>query len=309
MHFLPEEVKKNKCKVCDKSFKSQKLLHAHLKEHKLIMAEYYTKYFPRYNLLTRDPLPFKRINNYFLKDFETRAQFSKWLTKANEKTRKEYITNVFLREKEYKNLKHAPNYIDLTFHPRLISMEEVKEYCGSYYKLMENCGLNVFYDKKLPEGFLEEVPRRTMQIDTREQNPLFFENSISEKINYGDYCFVGESISVERKSLQDLIGTLTQGYERFDSEIKRCIENDGYMFIVTECDLLDIKNYNKNNRFKINTNALYIKIRDLTEKYREHIQFVFSGSREVSQELIPKLLHFGKGLQKVDLQYFLSYVD
>ena len=58
-----------KCKECGQEFKSERSLHAHLKKHGLTMGEYYTKHFPRYNLLTKDPLPFKNKADYFSKDF------------------------------------------------------------------------------------------------------------------------------------------------------------------------------------------------------------------------------------------------
>ena len=36
-----------KCVICNKEFEQEKQLHAHLKAHKMRMAEYYQTYFPR----------------------------------------------------------------------------------------------------------------------------------------------------------------------------------------------------------------------------------------------------------------------
>ena len=40
-----------KCKVCGAEFKTEKSLHAHLKAHKMYVADYYVKHYPRYNKL------------------------------------------------------------------------------------------------------------------------------------------------------------------------------------------------------------------------------------------------------------------
>jgi hypothetical protein len=47
-------------------------------------------------------------------------------------------------------------------------------------------------------------------------------------------------------------------------------------------------------------------MRELQRQYSDCCQFVFSGSREKSQELTPKLLVMGKKLWKTDMQYFWS---
>ena len=64
-----------------------------------------------------------------------------------------------------------------------------------------------------------------MLVDSREQSPLMFENYASEPatLTTGDYSLKGmESLfSVERKSISDLTGSLTQGRERFTRELER----------------------------------------------------------------------------------------
>lgn len=309
MIFLPTDVVNNKCRVCGEVFDSRVKFHRHLKKHNLILAEYYTKYYPKYNLLTREPIPFKKLEQYFLSDFENKEELVVWLQKKDPKTQKEYIIDLLLKEKEYKQLKYAPNYIDLYFSKRIPDMDILKVLCGSYYKLCERAGLKVFYDKKLPENFFSEKISQKIQIDSREQKPIKFQNSFVQKINYGDYCFKDFDVSVERKSLPDFIGTITQDLERFKSEINRCVDNNGYMFILVDETISNIYNYNENNRYKININALYAKIRYLTEEYRENIQFIFSGGRQNSKILIPRLLYFGKELKNVDFQYFLENVS
>ena len=60
------------------------------------LADYYTKHFPRKNLLTGDLLPFKNKADYFDKDFSTYSQLLKWChrtTPENAKKLLEFLTS------------------------------------------------------------------------------------------------------------------------------------------------------------------------------------------------------------------------
>ena len=81
-----------KCEVCGQEFKTDRSLHAHLKKHNLTVAEYYTQYYPKKDLLTGDPLPIKNKDQYFSKDFLTRARMHKWAaSNENQEEVKNYI--------------------------------------------------------------------------------------------------------------------------------------------------------------------------------------------------------------------------
>lgn len=76
----------------------------------------------------------------------------------------------------------------------------------------------------------KEVPKPTVLVDTREQQPLSFhrfKNWVGgvrrATLNTGDYSVEGMEglITLERKSLPDLIGTLMHGRTRFISECER----------------------------------------------------------------------------------------
>ncbi|MCY2990928.1 MAG: hypothetical protein NTY19_24090 [Planctomycetota bacterium] len=64
-------------------------------------------------------------------------------------------------------------------------------------------------------------------IDTREQTPLDLSQlqTITAALSTGDYSIVGlESVvSIERKSLSDLLGCIGQERERFDREVMRLL--------------------------------------------------------------------------------------
>lgn len=79
---------------------------------------------------------------------------------------------------------------------------------------------------KLRETRKKPKPRPYVLIDTREQRPLRFAPELevdcgSATLPAGDYSVRGFTayVALERKSVSDLIGTLTKGRERFEAEL------------------------------------------------------------------------------------------
>ena len=77
----------------------------------------------------------------------------------------------------------------------------------------------------------------TIIIDTREQLPLSFEGfqTKSEMLEVGDYSIEGltNSVSVERKSLPDLLMCMTSGRERFEKELLK-LRGFRHAFVLVE---------------------------------------------------------------------------
>lgn len=69
------------------------------------------------------------------------------------------------------------------------------------------------------------IPLPLLVVDTREQRPLTFTHLAAERgtLATGDYSVDGlhSRFAVERKSVPDLVGSLTQGRERFFRELER----------------------------------------------------------------------------------------
>ena len=81
-------------------------------------------------------------------------------------------------------------------------------------------------------------------VDTREQLPYRFQTeSETGTLPTGDYSLVGAEhlISIERKNVDDLIGCLTSGRERFERELHRGRALD-YFALVIEASLSDLSN-------------------------------------------------------------------
>ena len=81
-------------------------------------------------------------------------------------------------------------------------------------------------------------------IDTREQLPYVFDCETELKtLKTGDYSLVGGEhlISIERKSADDLVGSLTAGRERFEKELHRGMALQ-YFALVVESSLMNLSN-------------------------------------------------------------------
>lgn len=128
--------------------------------------------------------------------------------------------------------------------------------------------------------------------DTREQAPLVFKHkSIKEVIikglNIGDYGGVTDSgfefpMVFERKSIGDLYGTLSQGYERFKKEIERAKVNNKQIIIIVENNLsrvLQGTGYSQRT-----PESLVYQI--FTILVRHGVQTVFCKDREETAEYI-----------------------
>ncbi len=86
-------------------------------------------------------------------------------------------------------------------------------------------------------------------VDTREQAPLVFKHTaikevVRKGLNVGDYGAMFDDFQIpivfERKSIPDLYGTLSKGYERFKREIERAKEQNLQLIIIVEGNLLKV---------------------------------------------------------------------
>lgn len=298
------------CKICSEQFESEKKLHMHLRSHKITLAEYYTKYYPRNNLLTKEPLPFKNKEQYFDRDFANRKQLLDWCAKTPDAQVKEYILELLDRRIKRKELKFGPSHVELKTSD-MPTVDLYQKHFGSYSKACDLVGVKPLFSTRLPDEWQNPVPDDVkIFIDTREQQPLEFDNSESLKLDFGDYA-VGSNhydyTYVDRKSETDFKSTLSKNsLNRFRAELQRTKDFDSYLFVVTETDMSTMEKRNKWSPHTSNMKYIYHNMRVLAHDFSGHCQFIFTGSREQSQQLIPKILTLGKKLWNVDLQYYIS---
>lgn len=297
-----------KCKECGQDFKTLRSLHTHIKKHDMFLGDYYVKHFKRKNKLTGELLPFKNHKDYFAKDFSQPHQLMEWVKKSEKKEVKEYISYILEKRVKEKNLSLCPTEIEL-LSCGMPGIAVYKEHFGSYTEACNSCGTKPLFDKNLPKEFYNDYSKVKILIDTREQKPLCFDNSESHKLDVGDYSVDASNYDytfVDRKSFGDFCGTVTVGYSRFCKELDRCRSLGNYMFIVVETAFEDMEEENMKSYKRFKLNYVYHNMREIQKNYKDCCQFVFAGSRDLSIEIIPKLLVLGKKLWSVDMQYFWS---
>ena len=75
---------------------------------------------------------------------------------------------------------------------------------------------------------------------------------------------------------------------------------ESFLYVVVECSMKDIES---NNHYSSNIPYIHHNIREIIHKYPKTCQFLFTGNRENSEEIIPKLLTYGDKIWGCDLQY------
>jgi ERCC4-type nuclease len=127
----------------------------------------------------------------------------------------------------------------------------------------------------------------TIIIDSREQKPYKFKNSIVKKLDAGDYSILGfeNQIAIERKSKSDAYGTIGNGRDRFIRELIR-LESYKYKAIIIEASL---SNFLIQPEFsKMNPKSAINSLISWSIKYNIHI--LFGDNRRLSKALCQRIL-------------------
>jgi len=105
---------------------------------------------------------------------------------------------------------------------------------------------------EIPDGFY-------LIQDTREQKPLFksFPWVVEKALKAGDYSIQGFEtvVAIERKSVNDLYGSLGQGRKRFEREMQRLME---YRYKALLIEGTESQLYQETHRFSaLHPNSIY----------------------------------------------------
>ena len=305
------------CSVCQKEFEGDKNLHLHIKAHKLSIGDYYHTQFPRHDLHTKELIKFKNKEQYFSADFNNKRNLKSWLKEASMEKAKKYCKGLLTKRKREKNLEYTHTEVEL----RTLLVPPIHYYqiiFGDYYKLCEEIGfknkLSQVPAKKI-EGlkFKEEFDEdHVIYIDSREQNPLQIKDFPTEVkgLKFGDYCLNDRKKTgncyVERKSVPDLIGTMSSGLERFEKEIERAAEENAYLVILVERKLEECLAFNRlpyvyKKNTRVTPDFIFHNVRNLLQKF-PHIQFLFVNGRKECVRIVRKLLLTKILRVKFDLQ-------
>lgn len=302
------------CKVCNELFSADKILHLHLKAHKISIAEYYQKYHARHDLHTAEMINFKNKDQYFIDDFNNKNNLKAYIKNLEPSALENFLTNMLIKRKESKNLVFSPTQVELrsTIMPSIVTFNKYKL---NYYNICDKIGLkNKFFNYEGEELKFEESKDHQIMVDTREQNPLRlkYKQQVA-KLDFGDYtlkdlercCFT----AVERKNLSDFIGTMSAGYDRFNNEIERAKNANYYLIILVEESINDALSFNYlphiSKKIKATPEFIFHRVRELSQKY-DNIQFVFTDGRKRASELLIKILTGNCFSKKYDLQLLVD---
>jgi len=139
----------------------------------------------------------------------------------------------------------------------------------------------------------------TIVIDTREQNPLVFENCLTEPatLTTGDYSIkhLDTLFSVERKSVSDLTSSLTQGRERFIREMLRLrsYEFRRLLIIGTRQQIQD-----HDYRSRAAPNAILGSLNTFEIRYSIPVVFIKSRSKAAEQVEIWARYYFSEKIKQ-----------
>ena len=125
-------------------------------------------------------------------------------------------------------------------------------------------------------------------IDSREQDPLeFIGESEVGTLSTGDYSLKGfeDYIAIERKSLPDLLGSITSGRDRFERELSRSRGLE-YFAIVVESDFSDISKGNFKSKMSVTSAVASI----LAFSVRYKLPIFFCQDRQQASQIVEGLL-------------------
>ena len=126
------------------------------------------------------------------------------------------------------------------------------------------------------------APRPCILADTREQLPYPFTATVDVArvaLPEGDYSVLGLEgrVAVERKSLADLVGSLTAGHERFTRELVR-LQTYQFARVLIEADVAEILRHEY--RSQIKPVSLMRMVCSIETDYR--IPFCWAGNRRTA---------------------------
>jgi len=164
------------------------------------------------------------------------------------------------------------------------------------------------------------VPLPTVIVDTREQLPYTFEmynnwigSTLSKSLTTGDYSVLGfeKEIALERKTLNDIVGSLMDGRSRFLREMER-LSSFRSKCLCIEATRTDIKSeYTFSRQVRAHPNGIAGALDAIAAKYGIYIHY--GCDRSLSEEFCASWLSktysyswlehngYGRVLQEGDL--------
>lgn len=298
------------CAIDQKQFATLKELHSYLgRSLRVKIEDYYPQYFPRRDLLTGELIPFDDYDHYFSSSFVNRANMVKFFKTCPKEDVAPTARLLFDARRALKNWKFVPSTVETRISvlpsPLLLASREV-----SMNEVMDGSLLphRFSYEKAI----IENVPPQKIFIDTREQKPLPLNGLDTEfvKLDFGDYICAEpfSDVFFERKSLVDLCGTLSKGYERFKQEMARSALAGAYLIVIVEAPISMLDEIGRSmdtSSVKATPSFIKARIRDALQSFG-NLQFIFTKNRTHLADVMQKIMGMGRQIVSQDAQYLLD---
>lgn len=308
------------CVIDQSPHESLEALHKHIRKLKVTQEAYYTVHAPRRDRQTGEPIPFKApVAEYLRREFASRLTLKQWLV-ANPEQGRDWALDWLAARREEKGLVAAPCQVELRSIPA--PCPDVRYYErafeGGYAAACAWAGLPARFGGQLPQ--LRELPCPVV-IDTREQRPLELAcptvRGTLRSADYGLPASHDQGVYVERKSLTDLVGTLSEresrpgdsNLARFTRELERVTEIGAYVVLLVEAPLTDALGYNhipylkrQMAKVRITPEHVFHNLRDLCQRFPATFQPLFVKGRPEAARAVVRLLAAGEAVRTVDLQ-------
>lgn len=314
------------CHIDNTRHDSIEALHRYIRP-KMKQETYYTQFLAKKDPVTGEPIPFKNAEQYLSQDFFSKDTLRRWM-RTNPAAGQEWAKNWLKKRKEEKELIYAPSQVEL----RSLDCPSMHFYepMGGYYDVTRALGFKDRYAQYVGQksAIAANIDDLTIICDTREQLPLkLTAKTIREKLNCGDYGLAApydRGVYIERKSLNDLIGTLNQrtterikkdlsvttdsSFDRFDRELARAADNGHYIVMVVECLIEEALSFDENpdRLSRVSSAHVFYNLRALLAKYPLNFQAVFANGRKESARVVHKILSMGHEVKHIDLEYALE---
>lgn len=297
-----------KCNICGDPLSS-----GHpWKNHGIKLCDYFYKYLPKFSKLTGKLITFKTIEQYENADFEDLNERNTWLKSAGDEG-KEYIIDLLTKRKLKKNWIYAPGQTQLRLSniPSILYFE--KQFKLSFQEICYKLGFKIKYknDLKMINKIDWRLPINVI-IDSREKVPIRFPDHINvsvSKLEYGDYIISEfKRLSIEKKTINDLCGTISMGYDRFRRELDRAKQDKGYIVILCDSKFSDFKSIEylpHTKKIKATYDFLSKRLRDLHEEF-DNFQLCFCEGRKHAAKVAEFILKIGKKIKNIDIQYLID---
>jgi hypothetical protein len=274
-------------------------LHKHLRGLKVKQSDYYTKYNPRVDHFSGEPVPFKTVDQYLSTEFVSKENLRRWIA-ANPTKGREWAIRWLLKRKENKDLTYPPTQVEL--ESMLCPSMHYYDRVGGYNSICKELGYTIRFCGELQET---QISTNDIVIDSREQCPLFVDGfGIRAKLNVGDYGLIPSKdvgVYIERKSISDLFSTLSFGYDRFIREIQRAEEVDAYIVILIDVPLKYAMSF-VDKHGNVNAAHVFKRMRDILRAFY-NVQALFVKNRNEAASMVIKLLGAKNTVRNVDLQF------